>query len=488
MKTISTVAELQVAFAKHCSGFGEHPAKDVADVRFSKLSAKDVKLLNDFSSKNSEFYIIPEPTIELLTAFLGLVETVTEQPFISFNDKNYVATNNAYNRTRTESRIGPVKSPKTYSNLMHSGLWAVNFQDPWVVDVYAQVVSAQHRAKARLLSLLAGGGENAPIVLCLGVPKQFKDLADKAKSRSKIDDNFTDRSLMPQALVDYVELTVGGEKTAPKSVDKVRKDLIKLRSTVCGMLANRIHGKDIGTTGAKQDFDEESAVAEMFGTVELESIEIPTQEGAPPIIVEGGTYLAIDWLCCRVYEAGKSGDGKQEKSHLILFANTVITTALALASNDEKRVSAIVAESVERIDGETIEDHSQRVLSMRDQVLSQPTIDIELVDKVLAALTSTTIEVKGTSVESFGGPLGEVLKNLYEFASTKGKTVEKKLIYGPTSVPSMSAMVQLTKGIDNDSLTDIYTKYPMKDGKYSPEYRSFGGLDVGYVARGKKSE
>jgi hypothetical protein len=82
----------------------------------------------------------------------------------------------------------------------------------------------------------------------LGVPKQFKDLADKAKSRSKIDDNFTDKTLMPQALVNYVELTVGGELTAPKNVDKTRKDLIKLRSTVCGMLANRMNGKDVGTT------------------------------------------------------------------------------------------------------------------------------------------------------------------------------------------------------------------------------------------------
>lgn len=481
---IKNTSELTLAIAKHCSGFGEHPAKDVADVRFSKLTAEDVALLNDFSLKNSEFYTLVEPTIDIFIALMGLEETTIEQPFVQFNDKSYVARNNVYNRTRTESRIGPVKTPKTYSNMMLRGLWALNCQDPWVVDVFGQAVSLQHRCKAAILALLAGA-KLPPIVLCLGVPKQYKDLADKAKSRSKIDDNFTDKSLMPQALVNYVELTVGGELTAPKNVDKTRKDLIKLRSTVCGMLANRMNGKDVGTTGEKQDFDAESAIADMFGAIELPTIELPTQEGAPPIVVEGGTYLALDWLCCRVYEAGKSGDGKQAKSHLGLFANTIVTTALALASNDEKRVAAIVNESVQRVDGETIEEHSQRVLQAREEVLAaQLTIDVELVDKVLNALTTTTIETKGNEVASFGGPLGEILKSLFEFNnSAKAKVTEKKLIYAATSIPAMSAMVQLVKGIDNDTLSEVQTKYAQRDGKYSPEYRSFGGLDVGYLDR-----
>jgi|694.fasta_scaffold05862_25 hypothetical protein len=481
---IKTVAELSLAITKHCSGFGDHPAKDVADVRFSKLTAEDVALLNDFSLKNSEFYTLVDPTIDIFIALMGLEESTIDQPFVQFNDKSYVARNNVYNRTRTESRIGPVKTPKTYSNMMMRGLWALNCQDPWVVDVFGQAVSLQHRCKAAILALLVGA-KLPPIVLCLGVPKQFKDLADKAKSRSKIDDNFTDKTLMPQALVNYVELTVGGELTAPKNVDKTRKDLIKLRSTVCGMLANRINGKDVGTTGEKQDFDAESAIAELFGIVELESVEIPTQEGAPPIVVEGGNFLALDWLCCRVYEAGKSGDGKQAKSHLGLFANTIITTALALASNDEKRIAAIVNDTVQRIDGETIEEHSQRVLSAREEILSGGlTIDIALADKVLEELTTTTIETKGNEVVSFGGPLGEILKSLFEFNnSAKAKVTEKKLIYAATSIPAMSAMVQLVKGIESDTLQDVQTKYGQRDGKYSPEYRAFGGLDVGYLDR-----
>jgi hypothetical protein len=60
---------------------------------------------------------------------------------------------------------------------------------------------------------------------------------------------------------------------------------------------------------------------------------------------------------------------------------------------------------------------------------------------------------------------------------------EKKLIYAATSIPAMSAMVQLVKGIDNDTLSEVQTKYAQRDGKYSPEYRSFGGLDVGYLDR-----
>jgi hypothetical protein len=335
-----------------------------------------------------------------------------------------------------------------------------------------------------ILAAIAGA-KLPPIILCLGVVKQFKDLADKAKARNKIDDNYTDKSTLPQELVSYVELTVGGELSAPKLVEKVRTDLLKLRSTVCGMLENRLNGKDIGTTGAKQDFDEESAIAELFGTVDLETVEIPTGETTAPIIVEGGTFLALDWLVCRVYEAGKSGDGKQEKSHLKLFANSVLATALALASNDEKRVSAIVNESVQRVDGETIEEHSQRVLQAREEVLASPTIDMALVEKVMSTLTSTSIELKATKdkteVVSYGGPLGEVLKELVEFNSTrKAATTEKRLIYAATSIPAMSSVVQLVKNIDNDDSGSIFTKYPTKS---SPEFRCFGGLDVGYIDR-----
>jgi hypothetical protein len=108
-----------------------------------------------------------------------------------------------------------------------------------------------------------------------------------------------------------------------------------------------------------------------------------------------------------------------------------------------------------------------------------------LVEKVMSTLTSTSIELKATKdkteVVSYGGPLGEVLKELVEFNSTrKAATTEKRLIYAATSIPAMSSVVQLVKNIDNDDSGSIFTKYPTKS---SPEFRCFGGLDVGYIDR-----
>lgn len=489
MKTIETVAQFELALAKHCSGFGEHPAKDIPlELRYSKLTAEQIRTLSDFAAKNAETYIIPKPTLEILFAIGGLVETQTEQPFITVEGKNYVATRNKFNRPRTKSRIGPVKTHGTYANMMVRGLWAINLQDPWVIDVTAQAISLQHRLDAEIQAIIAGA-ELPPIVIVLGLPRQFKDLADKSKSRSKIDDSFTDATLFPDSLVQYVELSVSGETTAPKQQETRRKDLVKLRSTVCGMLSQRLQGKDISSTGAKQDFDEESSIAERFGTITLPEMKLGA--GETETIIEGGSFLALDWLCCRVYESGKSGEGKQGKSHLALFANSIIATALALGSNDETYISEQVAQRLaeNEVESETIEEKAERQLAYREEILAQGLrIDIDMVEHVLGLLTSTVIELRDGKPQTTGGPLGSMLAKLAEFNST-WKSLDTKHVYKPTSVPAMSAMVQLIRSCMSSELeAEIYTRYKSRDGKYSEEYRNFGGADVGFIKKERASK
>lgn len=486
-QVISTVEQLRAAFAKHCSGFGEHSAKDVRDVRYELLTPDEIQILNDFYRQNlGEYDLIP--TIELLSELLGLEPAGNAVPFIQIGDVAYVATRNKYNRSRTMSRIGPVTKDGTYSRTMVLARWVYNPSDPWVVDVNGQAASLQHRATAMILALQKGA-ILPPVAINFGLPKQFKDLADKAKARTKIDDSVTDPNVMPESLMRLIELETNGMELPIADREKVRAQAVKLRSTLCGMLGQRLAGKDITTTGAKQSFELEQGIVDRFGLTSVNGLSYGPEES--PEYVEGGTYQALDVLVARVLI------GTRDRSGLVLFSPAIIATGLALASNRESvidsKARSIVAET---IDDENSTAFGEALIRATQEVLeSELEIDWDLVRNFLDYFRATQflVESSGT-IANETGPLGTVFADLLRHnKSAKGKYIAKKLNYAATSISAMSSLVQLLNqladGVDPSELESITTRYKDSNSKDDNKvYRAFGGVDIGYTAKTRKKD
>lgn len=483
---IRTVSELQAAFTKHCSGYGDHPAKDVRDVRYELLTPTEIQTLNDFYQQNLGEYVLI-PSLEIFIALLGLEPAGNQVPFITIGDVSYVATRNKYNRTRTMSRIGPAKKEGTYTHTMVAGRWVFNPSDPLVVDCNGQAASLQHRGTAAIEAIQLGA-ILPPMALNLGMPKQFKDLADKAKARSKIDDSVTDPNVVPDELLHLIELQTNGMALPIADRAKTRTLAVKLRSTLCGMLGQRLNGKDITTTGVKQTFGQEQSIASRFGQIEVAGISYGNESS--PEYQEGGIFDAIDVLVTKVLI------GTRERTGSALFSNAIIATGLVLASNREALVDMKARELVSsRVSDDTSTQFSEELLRARNEVIEGDLeIDFVLVDKFLELFRATAIVIeKSGAVANASGPFGELFAQLQKHNTTaKGKYAAKRLNYAPTSISAMSSMVSLIKAVIADEVEtteSITTRYKdSSDTKDNKEYRSFGGVDIGYQEKSKKSD
>lgn len=489
IKKISTVSELQYVFATYCNGPRTKAASGVPKVRSSKLTAEDTAILNDYIEENTVQFLVDVNVPGMLEELFGLKLASPEDIiFLTVGAESFTASRNQENRKRTVSRIVPIDKEGTYSNLMKRGMWATLITDSMTWDWYGQAQTAQHRGHAFLVA--RNKGIKLPLAHCsFGHPAQFKDWMDKAKSASKTDDTFKDKSVFPREFVSLIQLHETGIVTEVQSYESERKKLIDMRSKVMSCIANRLQGKDIPKTGGKQSWDQEQDLAERFGLVEIPSFNrmvtnADTGEESISSTVEALEGLAIDYLIAKTYEAAKSQNGKLTAPWTNQWNPSIVVTGLVLASNGQDYIDSCLADLLEREAGETIEEFSDRQIAESSKLLSPESslrIDWELVDKVLTMLK--------TSV-SGGGPLGNVIKELIAKID-KHRSDDAKYLYAPMSIPAMSAFVQLVKNIVADDLeSSIFTTYKAnKGGEYSPAYRCFGGRDIGYQStEGKKKK
>lgn len=434
----------------------------VRKVRSEELSAGEVSILNLHFVANSFACWIPA-TRENLEVLCGLVLCgETEQPQFTVGGRGYRMQKNTKNRPLSLSRVSPVTKQfptPTYSNMMSRGLWGAGagilmFRDD------TEIASAQHTLTGAIVALDSGNSLEGLYFLCIfGLPPQFTDWMDKGRSRTKIQDSFGDSSLFPMNLVSEFqpELTPEG-----KDREKERLAFLKIHSKIAESVILRTRGSDISPTGGKLGWESESAFMNRF---------------------EGGRDT-LQKLTVKLWETGKTQDGKQSRTWLSLFNPAIVGTGLILASNDEDTLQNYLTSEVVRGDDETPEDYAQRRLNTLAVLRGEDSplrLDWELVDKVLGLLQSSTDN---------SGELSPVFSSLFDKIQNDKKDAEnKKYIYAPLSVASMSAFVELVKNIrKEDYVSSVWTSYRKIDGKIPPGYRSFGGIDVGYINTRKGKE
>jgi hypothetical protein len=442
--------------------FGSLSENSVRKVRSEELTASEVKTLNLGFVANSYACWIPA-TRENLEALAGLkICGEGEHPLFTVGGVGYRMQKNTKNRPLGLSRVSPVTKSipvPTYSNSMARGLWGAGagilmFRDD------SEVASAQHTITGAIVALDAGNSLEGLFFLCIfGLPPQFSDWMDKGRSRTKIQDSFGDSNLFPKELISefQLELTPDG-----KDSERERIAFLKLHSKIAESVILRTKGSDISPTGGKLGWESESRFMDRF--------------------FDGRETLQK--LTVKLWESGKSQGGKQDRTWLKLFNPAIVGTALILASNDEETLQKVLSDEVVRKEGETPEEYAERriqtlaVLRGEDSLIR---LDWDFVDTVLNLLESSTDN---------SGELSPVFSNLFEKVSSDKKDSEnKKYIYAPLSVSSMSAMVELLKNIrKGDYTSSVWTSYRKIEGKIPPSYRNFGGIDVGYINTRKGKE
>jgi len=348
---------------------------------------------------------------------------------------------------------------------MSRGLWASGagillFRDD------KEISSAQHTATAGIVAIDSGSDLSGLFFLCVfGLPPQFTDWVDKGRARNKIQDSFGDSSLFSPELVSQFQLET---TPAGKDSEKERIAFLKLHSKISESVLLRFRGSDISPTGGKLGWEQESAFMDRF------------QDGRE----------TLQKLTVKVWEAGKTQDGKQGRTFLSLFNPAVIGTGLILASNDADTIQNEISELITRNDGESPEDFTERRLETLSSLLCDTApirIDWDFVDKVLELLSSSTDN---------SGSLSPVFADLFEKITKDKKDADsKKHLYVPLSIASLSAFVELLKNIrSGDYNSSVWTSYrkvaaPGKDEKkISPAYRAMGGMDIGYVNTRKSKD
>jgi len=300
---ITTVMQLKALFASCCIGPQTPAAAAVPNLRSDKISSEDYKTLSEYITDDAGYVqqVWIDPNVEgILEELLGLEPaTPTDIIFLTIGKDSYTAKRNQKNRKRTLSRIGPATKDGTYSNLMVRGRWASLPIDSHAYDWYGQIQTAQHRFDAMLTARKAGAV--LPLIhVTVGLPPQFKDLTDKAKARTKIDDSFTDESLLPIELVTLVQLNSSGVVTELQSRMEERKKLVEMHSKVCSGIAHRLTGKDIPPSGGKQSWNDESDLAERFGMVSFDDFVtiVKNEHGneTATLTQEGGEFSAVGKL------------------------------------------------------------------------------------------------------------------------------------------------------------------------------------------------
>lgn len=479
---VRSVAALASVFAEYGSGARTQEAKEIPLVRESKLSSEQLSILSDYVV-NHVWQGWVDPNIEGVLEELAGLKIASSQDVIfqTVGDIGYTATRNKANRPKSDSRIKPITKEGTYSNLMMRGRWVSLTLDPLAFDWNGQIQTAQHRIDAMLVA--RNNGAKLPLVLVtVGLPPQVRDMTDKAKSRTKKDDNFVDLTILQSELVRLVQLRESGvEDESGKAREKSRKDLVSIYQKAAGIVYSRSKGKDISPTGDKLSVDDQFETVERFGFIELDDFESETATQA------GGEYPAFDYLVCKVYEAARGQSGKIDREWATeYFSPAIVVGGLCLASSDQTWLDSQLSKLV-REDNETVEEFAER-RNAEELRLKAPksslAIDFELVDKVLHLLK--------TSVAGSDSGLGTVFQQLSDSKKSEKKGTEgKKYLYSPMSIAAMSAFVQLVKNIRTGDLTSsVFTKYVKKNDKYSEQYRCFGGVDIGYTQtkRGKNSD
>jgi hypothetical protein len=415
-------------------------------VRSEELTAGEVKSLNLHFVSNSYCCWVPA-TRENLETLSGLkICGEGEQPQFTVGGVGYRMSNNTKNRPLGLSRVSPVTKQvpiPTYSNSMSRGLWG----------------AGAGTLTGAIVAIDAGNSLEGLYFLCIfGLPPQFSDWMDKGRSRTKIQDSYSDSNLFPMELVSefQMELTPEG-----KDREKERIAFLKLHSKIAESVLLRTRGSDISPTGGKLGWEAESSFMNRFETRET-----------------------LQKLTVKLWEAGKSQGGKQDRTWLKLFNPSIVGTGLILASNDSERLESVLAESVIRKEGETPEDFAERRIATLATLTGEDSplhLDWNFVDKVLELLSSSTDN---------SGELSPVFSNLFEkIGSDKKDSENKKYIYSPLSVSSMSAFVELLKNIrKGDYNSSVWTSYRKIDGKIPPTYRNFGGVDCGFVNSRKGKE
>ncbi len=461
IEVIQNVSELETIFSSLVPN-------SVRSARSEELVPAEVRILNKHFVENSYACWVPA-TKENLVALCSLrLCKEGEHPLFTVGGAGYRMDRNTKNRPLSLSRVSPVTKSTptpTYSNLMSRGLWASGagillFRDD------KEISSAQHTATAGIVAIDSGSDLSGLFFLCVfGLPPQFTDWVDKGRARNKIQDSFGDSSLFSPELVSQFQLET---TPAGKDSEKERIAFLKLHSKISESVLLRFRGSDISPTGGKLGWEQESAFMDRF------------QDGRE----------TLQKLTVKVWEAGKTQDGKQGRTFLSLFNPAVIGTGLILASNDADTIQNEISELITRNDGESPEDFTERRLETLSSLLCDTApirIDWDFVDKVLELLSSSTDN---------SGSLSPVFADLFEKITKDKKDADsKKHLYVPLSIASLSAFVELLKNIrSGDYNSSVWTSYrkvaaPGKDEKkISPAYRAMGGMDIGYVNTRKSKD
>lgn len=465
MRTVSTLAELKAIYAEYCNGPRTEIAKSIPDVRFSKLTGEDKTVLSSYVATETLVCLVDFNNVELIDFVLGLAESDGTLPiFATVDGKAYHATRNQFNRSKTDSRIGPKTKDGTYSNSMVRGHWICNWNDPGLVCWLGGIRSFQHRLGAMKLALpeMQANGTLLPLFpMVFGIPPQFSDMTDKAKSRSAKDDDSCDPSVVPLDLIRSIQTEIHGEPMETNDLVPVRKDCIALRLKLLGCLSQRLRGSDVSKTGDKLTDDMKNDLLDRLG---------------------GGSV--VDDFIIRVYESQRSPSGKLDRQWTDLFSPAIVATGLVLYNSGFSKMETYVAETVQRQPDETAEEYTERRLDAQRAFIAGPLkLDIGMVQTFLTTLMESTAE---------NGEFSTIFADLYKRKGNEKKgSGSKNLFFEPLSKPSMSAFVKLMKAYESNELSvSVWTTYKnigtADKPEFSPKYECFGGVDCGHKSKSEE--
>jgi len=354
----------------------------------------------------------------------------------TFKGKRYIATNNKTNRPLS------VNNMKALGKFFKEGRWALN-GEVLIFDQTGMAASCQHRLAA--IYFFGNDGEKYPVITVKGVPVEFVDSIDTGKTRDNKDIASRHDNIFPiETLTNVIGVPFG-----PKS-NEVRTKLLKDMNSAARMIWLRTNGKDVkaSSTGFKQD-----SMFEMLDKCpELQEL----------------TLLVYNQDTGTTGKAGKLGD---------VFGRAAVITALVLYSNQHTTPENGTSEG-------------------REYEIPQLEVDLEFAksfcqcavrpDGFMQPLYAHKGAIKGKNkldTQYLMGALVEAIKWFDENSSESNLESTNP----ETGVKSVTTVVQCPP-LPNAGIPREPGLNPQTGKKNAWKWSHFGGVDIGYIAKVKKSD
>jgi hypothetical protein len=157
---------------------------------------------------------------------------------------------NFKNRFHPNNRKLREDASKALSYTFSAHKWAMN-GETFIFDSMGMGASCNHRTTAMQMAVLGGWDGSVPLIVVVGIPALFVNTIDTGRSRTAIDTQFRDPTVLP---IDTLR-NIDGKEHSPSKVAEIKQKLARMLASVETVLYHRLSGADVNASMSSKGLD-----------------------------------------------------------------------------------------------------------------------------------------------------------------------------------------------------------------------------------------